>query len=55
MAGLTARRIAYFVWRGAGLCPEETINNLTQPEYVEVMQRIIDKIGPEWVLEAITE
>ncbi len=53
--GLTARRIAYFAWRGTGLEPEETINGFTQMEYAEVIQKIIDRKGPRWVLEEINE
>lgn len=55
MADLAARRIAYFVWNNSGLGPEETIDSVTQAEFAETMQRIIDGIGPQWVLDNVKE
>ncbi len=57
-SGLVARRIAYFVWKRAGLDPEDTMggrDHLNRSKYAEAMQGIIDGKGPKWLLEAVAE
>lgn len=58
VAGLVARRIAYFVWERAGLDPEDTMggtDHLDRSRYAETLQEIIDGKGPDWVLEGVAE
>jgi hypothetical protein len=55
ISDLAARRIAHFVWNYSMSESDETINGMNCDEYAESMQRIIDGIGPSWVLEDISE
>jgi len=55
MSDLAARRITCFVWNYSMLEPNETINGMDCYKYAENIQRIIDGIGPSWVLKDIPE